>query len=157
MSIEQRRKFLKGFGIFGALAAGAATTHVIVEKHTETKLIPASVPKVDPSMVTMIEEQTPSTLTLSSTYGTIAPPPPPPKEAMRVNSDGTVSMNYTPVTWASPQAGLTLEPNGSLRVLSNNKNFVPGSEKNVLVKMVPGPDGELYLNVNGEWKRVLTA
>ena len=36
-------------------------------------------------------------------------------------------------------------------------NFVPGTEKQQSVKMVPGPDGELYLNINGQWKKVLTA
>lgn len=156
MKTEQRRKFLKGFGVFGALAAGMAATTVVVEKHTETKLLPAELPKVDPNMVALIEEQTPSTLTLSSTYGTIAPPPPP-QERMRFYGDGTVGISGPTWTTTSSAGGLTLEPNGSLRVLSNNKDFIPGTEKNVAVKMVPGPDGELYLNVNGEWKRVLTA
>jgi len=35
-------------------------------------------------------------------------------------------------------------------------NFVPGTEKTMTVHMVPGPDGELYLKINDEWKRVLT-
>ncbi len=35
-------------------------------------------------------------------------------------------------------------------------NFVPGTEKTMKVHLVPGPDGELYLKINDEWKRVLT-
>ena len=51
----------------------------------------------------------------------------------------------------------TSSPNfGSLSINSNTKQFVPGTEKSVSVKMVPGPDGELYINVNGKWKRVIT-
>jgi hypothetical protein len=52
----------------------------------------------------------------------------------------------------------TATPNfGSFSINSGDKKFVPGTEKEVSVKMVPGPDGELYLNVNGTWKKVLTA
>lgn len=35
-------------------------------------------------------------------------------------------------------------------------NFVPGTEKTMKVHLAPGPDGELYLKINDEWKRVLT-
>ena len=34
--------------------------------------------------------------------------------------------------------------------------FVPGTEKTMKVHLAPGPDGELYLKINDEWKRVLT-
>lgn len=155
--VDRRRKFLKGFGVLGALAAGAAATTVVIEKHTETKLIPAKIPKVDPNMVALIEEQTPSILTLTSKYGTVAPPPREPMERMRFNSDGTYSINPSLVSSLSPPyAGLTIQPNGSLHVRGNSTDFVPGTENSVAVKLVAGPDGELYLNVNGEWKRVLT-
>jgi hypothetical protein len=46
---------------------------------------------------------------------------------------------------------------GNIKVGLSGKKFVPGTEKHVDVKLVPGPDGELYLNINGQWKKVLTA
>jgi hypothetical protein len=51
---------------------------------------------------------------------------------------------------------LTIAGDGNIQVGLNTKKFIPGTENQVNVKMVPGPDGELYLNVNGQWKKVLT-
>jgi hypothetical protein len=52
---------------------------------------------------------------------------------------------------------MRIASDGSTTMLLHGKNFVPGTENQQSVKMVPGPDGELYLNINGQWKRVLTA
>ena len=34
--------------------------------------------------------------------------------------------------------------------------YVPGTRKEVAVGMNVGPDGELYLKVNGKWRRIVT-
>ena len=33
-------------------------------------------------------------------------------------------------------------------------NYKPGTEKNVQVKIVPGPDGKLYVKENDTWRRM---
>lgn len=35
-------------------------------------------------------------------------------------------------------------------------SYVPGTMKVAQVGMVAGPDGELYLNINGKWRKVVT-
>jgi hypothetical protein len=34
--------------------------------------------------------------------------------------------------------------------------FVPGTQRHVKVTMTVGPDGELYLNTNDKWRRIVT-
>lgn len=34
--------------------------------------------------------------------------------------------------------------------------YVPGTRKDVNVGMNVGPDGELYLKINGKWRRIVT-
>ena len=49
------------------------------------------------------------------------------------------------------------EPNSSPYVITNGgPKLVPGTETNVRVGMMVGPDGELYIRVKDDWKRVLT-
>lgn len=51
----------------------------------------------------------------------------------------------------------TQTPRGYLTVNSwNGKKVVPGTEKQVTVPMAPGPDGHLYLKINGDWRRIVT-
>lgn len=38
----------------------------------------------------------------------------------------------------------------------NGPKFKPGTEKTQVVKFLPGPDGELYIHTNGQWKKVIT-
>jgi hypothetical protein len=49
-------------------------------------------------------------------------------------------------------------PTNKLNVFSFNQGpeFVPGTEKQIDVTFKPGPDGELYLKVNGKWRKVVT-
>jgi hypothetical protein len=37
-----------------------------------------------------------------------------------------------------------------------NPRFVPGTQKQVAVSMIVGPDGEMYLLTNGKWRRIVT-
>jgi hypothetical protein len=55
------------------------------------------------------------------------------KERMRISSDGN---------WGIPAF--------------HNPQYVPGTENHVVVGMKAGPDGELYLKVNGKWRRIVT-
>ena len=63
MSMNTRRRFLRGAGIFGTIVGGVATGKMIVEKHyQETKYIPApEQPKQD---ISHLAPETPTTLML---------------------------------------------------------------------------------------------
>jgi hypothetical protein len=145
--MTERRKFLKGFGLLGAVVAGYHAPTVMA-KEPEPLPVIDNIPKVDPKIIAQIEKINPSTLSLTQTYGEIEPPKPPPAQPLDsyVISNGGV--------WPNP--GLTLSHDGNMCIGLNQKKFVPGTEKQVDVKLVPGPDGELYLNINGQWKKVLT-
>ena len=41
-------------------------------------------------------------------------------------------------------------------IFSNEKKFIPGTEKQVKIAMNVGPDGEMYLLTNGKWRRIVT-
>ena len=158
-----RRGFVKGFGLFSAVLAGAA---VVRAESAAPQLGNGVVPipnssaiseTVDPAIISLIEEQASNHLQLTHTYGEIAPPPPP-VERMRFGSDGSVLVSNwaTGGSTTTSASFLQINANGGVNIGGNNKQFVPGTENEVSVKMVPGPDGELYLNVNGQWKRILT-
>ena len=133
-------------------ALGAATP-IVIEKIRETQ-VPAPLAGVDPNIIKQIEEICPANVTFCSTYGEIAPPPPPPPP-LSTNSFYTVGSNTA--TYNGYNEVMRIDSSGNLGIGGSSKRFVPGTEKQVSVKMVPGPDGELYINVNGQWKRVLTA
>jgi len=154
-----RRGFVKGFGLFSAVLAGAAVVRAesaapqlgnsVVPVPTSSAVSKA----IDPAIISLIEEQATNHLQLTHTYGEIAPPPPP-VERMRFGSDGSVLVSDW--TTGSSASFLQINANGGVNIGGKNKQFVPGTENEVSVKMVVGPDGELYLNVNGQWKRILT-
>jgi hypothetical protein len=51
----------------------------------------------------------------------------------------------------------TINPTNKLMVFSHQTpEFVPGTVEQVDVSFKPGPDGELYLKVNGKWRKVVT-
>ena len=47
------------------------------------------------------------------------------------------------------------QPN-NYAIFSNEKKFIPGTEKQVKIVMNVGPDGEMYLLTNGKWRRIVT-
>jgi hypothetical protein len=148
--MTERRKFLKGFGLLGAAIAGYHAPEVMAKEPAPLPIID-NTSKVDPKIISQIEEINPSTLSLTQTYGEIEPPKPPPTFAP---SGSYFIMTDSGSSWSNP--GLTLSQDGNINIGLNQKKFVPGTEKQVDVKFVPGPDGELYLNINGQWKKVLT-
>ena len=145
-----RRGFLKGFGLLGAVVAGYHAPTVMA-KQPEPSPVIDNIPKVDPKIIAQIEKINPSTLSLTQTYGEIEPPKPPPTWPTFQRGEYVISGSS-----GGPNPGLTLTHDGNINIGLNQKKFVPGTEKQVDVKLVPGPDGELYLNINGQWKKVLT-
>jgi hypothetical protein len=146
--MKARRSFLKGFGLLGAVVAGAAAP-VVVEAATKEVPVPLPTPKIDKDVLKVLEEQAPPTLTLQATYGEVAPPPPPPTYSGYYMVGGNVGVG-------SSQERMRLCADGSTMMLFNQKKFVPGTEQQQTVSMVPGPDGELYIKIGDTWKRVLT-
>ena len=145
--VKERRNFLKGIGLVGAVVAGYNAPVLAKETKTKPPVI-VETPKVDPKIIQKIEEMDPSSLSLQQVYGEIEPPKPPPN----YTSNG----GFYTITSGVCQPAMTINSNGNVSIGHNGKKFIPGTEKTVDVKLVPGPDGELYLNVNGQWKKVLT-
>lgn len=152
--MTDRRKFLRGVGLFGALAAGAVgvkanSAPVVINNNTH---IHNKTPEVNAAMVAKIEECNPASITFTSKYGEIAPPPPP--RPVSLGKDGSILTfnGATGATWTT----LSVSQMGGLCVNQGQERFIPGTEQEVALKLVPGPDGELYLNINGQWKKVLT-
>ena len=52
--------------------------------------------------------------------------------------------------------GLPDPPSLSSHMFVHEPRYVPGTRKKVAVGMNVGPDGELYLKVNGKWRRIVT-
>ena len=151
-----RRGFVKGFGLFSAVLAGAAVVRAeSAAPQLGNSVVPvptsANVGKaIDPAIISLIEEQASNHLQLTHTYGEIAPPPPPLPSSL----NGSVLVSDW--TTGSSASFLQINANGGVNIGGKNKQFIPGTENEVSVKMVVGPDGELYLKVRDQWKRILT-
>ena len=151
-----RRGFVKGFGLFSAVLAGAAVVRAeSAAPQLGNSVVPvptsANVGKaIDPAIISLIEEQASNHLQLTHTYGEIAPPPPPLPSSL----NGSVLVSDW--TTGSSASFLQINANGGVNIGGKNKQFIPGTENEVSVKMVVGPDGELYLKVKDQWKRILT-
>ena len=130
--MTSRRDFFrggaKGAGLLGAFVAGFAAP-IVIEKTKEIHvktLDPLPAPTVDPQVVEKIKESAPA---------------------------GILELHRT-YGEVAPR-----EPNPSPFVFTSTlggPKLVPGTEKDVRVGMMVGPDGELYVRVKDDWKRVLT-
>jgi len=122
--MDDRRKFLRGVGLFGALAAGAAAVRanaappVVINNHYTT-VTGDEVP--NDYLEKQIESQ--SVLSLRATYGEEMPP---------AKIHGTNDMYIIGIT----------------------PTYKPGTEKQVEVRIVPGPDGKLYVKENDIWRKL---
>ena len=47
-------------------------------------------------------------------------------------------------------------PSLSNYMFVHEPKYVPGTRKEVAVGMNVGPDGEMYLKINGKWRRIVT-
>lgn len=130
---ESKRRFLKNGGLLGAFFAGAATP-IVVERVVEKEL-PKEI--VDFSLAKQLN-QTPN-LTVTASYGEVSPPKP-----------SSSDMVFT----TAGEEKLRISSSGLL--MTGQTTLVPGTVNQVEVSMVPGPDGNLYIKVNDQWKKVLT-
>lgn len=87
-------------------------------------------PKDKPKHLDQMDEG--SNLTIQHTYG----------EKLRLSSDGPLGLGTTTTS--------------NRLCFDHAPQYVPGTQKQVSVGMKPGPDGELYLKVNGKWRKVVT-
>ena len=86
-------------------------------------------------IIDKIKENKEGTLSFHTTYGEQV------EERMRLSSDHTLHLGTT----APSQKLYVYQP-----------NYVPGTAKQVTVDFKPGPDGELYLKINGKWRKIVT-
>ena len=121
-----RRKFFQVLGLGAGVAAGGAVAAASVLPNSENKKI-----------IDKIKENKEGTLSFHTTYGE----PVKYREAMRLDSSGELRLG-------------TVTPSQKLYVYQ--PNYVPGTTKQVSVDFKPGPDGELYLKVNGKWRKIVT-
>lgn len=92
--------------------------------------VAATLPKDKPEHLDQMDEG--SNLTIQHTYG----------EKLRLSSDGPLGLGTTTTS--------------NRLYFDHQPQYVPGTQKQVSVGMKPGPDGELYLKVNGKWRKVVT-
>ena len=127
MSINTRRGFLKGAGIFGTIVGGVAAGKMIVEKHHhETKVIEAPtpvkeeishlVPKTDNTLVITADNSDSKPLSFATSG----------HERMRISSTGELGI------------GVSSPPISSMNT----------------VRLSVGKDDRLWVKVNDEWKRI---
>jgi len=76
-----------------------------------------------------------TSLSIHTTYGEEV------KEQLRLDNSGALHLG-------------TVTPSQKLYVYE--PKYVPGTRKDVNVGLKPGPDGELYLKINGKWRRIVT-
>ena len=89
----------------------------------------------DKKIVDKICKNNGSSLSIHTTYGEEV------KEQMCLDNSGTLHLG-------------TVTPSQKLYVYE--PKYVPGTRKDIIVGLKPGPDGELYLKVNGKWRRIVT-
>ena len=86
-------------------------------------------------VVDEIAKNNSTSLSIHATYGEKV------KEHMRLDNSGTLQLG-------------TITPSQKLYVYE--PTYVPGTRKDIIVGLKPGPDGELYLKVNGKWRKIVT-
>ena len=132
-NVNARRGFLKGFGLLSAVAAGVATSHLANTSTSSAVRDPANpvlVPPVDQALAPL------GLVNLTLTADNTPPPPPPPVtygNGMYLISNGA-SNSYQPI--------LSLGTGNMSDTTKNN------------VKMSVGKDNRLWIEVDGQWRRV---
>ena len=62
----------------------------------------------------------------------------------------TISANYDETAYPKGANG------GTGYISAPQTQFVHGTRKHVTASLTVGPDGEMYLNTNGKWRRIVT-
>ena len=118
----------RNFFKYLGLAGGVATGGVVAA----AAVLPNTENK---EIVDKIDKNKGASLSIHTTYGEEV------KERMRLSSDHTLHLG----TETPSQKLYVYEP-----------NYVSGTRKDVIVGLKPGPDGELYLKINGKWRKIVT-
>ena len=118
----------RNFFKYLGLAGGVATGGVVAA----VAVLPNPENK---EVIDKIKKNKEGTLSFHTTYGEEV------KERMRITSDLDLHLG-------------TETPSQKLYVYQ--PNYMPGTTKQVTVDFKPGPDGELYLKVNGKWRKIVT-
>lgn len=66
-------------------------------------------------------------------------------------------LNTKPVLQLTATYGEEMPPTklyGNMYVIGFGPNYKPGTEKQVSVNIVPGPDGKLYVKENDKWRKI---
>ena len=128
-----RRNFFKYLGLAGGVASGGIVAAAAVLPDNSKK-----------ECIEQIEKNIKNSgysIQFIDTYGEEK------KERVRVSSDG----NWGIATNKDMSYSGTVDT-----YVFHKPQYVPGTENHVVVGMKAGPDGELYLKVNGKWRRIIT-
>lgn len=141
-----RRKFLGQGGIIGAFIGGVASAPIVIEKIKEIRVEP-EIQTIDPTVEAKLDASDSSsvTLQLSRTYGEF--------------EDGEEDMpsNSFLISPQNDVVRMKVPREGPIQVYSNSgKKMKKETMHESSVGIVPGPDGKLYVKINGKWQRVLT-
>jgi hypothetical protein len=118
----------RNFFKYLGLAGGVATGGVVAA----VAVLPNTESK---KIVDEIDKNKGTSLSIHTTYGEEV------KEQLHLDNSGALHLG----TSTPYQKLYVYEP-----------KYVPGTRKDVIVGLKPGPDGELYLKVNGKWRRIVT-
>ena len=127
--MSTRRSFFKYLGLGAGVAAGGVVAAAAVLPDTEKQ-----------NTIKQIQDAGYNgKMMLGATYGKVAPIVPTAKVTRTSSTSGTIE-------FTSPPHNLIYSPT----------NFVEGTRKDVQITLTVGPDGNLYLNQNGKWARIVT-
>ena len=148
--VHARRGFLKGFGLLSAVVAGAATHH-LANTGTSVAVRDPVNPVIEPPVdITHLAPLGKVNLTLSADN---SPPPPPPPITNVQYYPGNIGMDFTPKgsgqTYMFASSGSTM----TQQVLTVGPGTHVQEDKNN-VKMSVGKDNRLWIEVDGQWRRV---
>lgn len=118
----------RNFFKYLGLAGGVATGGIVAA----VAVLPNTESK---KIVDEIGKNNGTTLSIQTTYGEEV------KEQLRLDNSGALHLG-------------TVTPSQYLYV--QETKYVPGTRKDIIVGLKPGPDGELYLKVNGKWRKIVT-
>lgn len=141
---NQRRGFLKGFGLLSAIAAGAATHHLAntgASMAVRDPVDPVLQPPVDISHLAPLGK-----VNLTLTADNAPAPVPPPVY------DTNIGMQFMPKGYGTPTLVFGGPSSTHTQVLSIGSSGVVPDKNNV--KMSVGKDNRLWIEVDGQWRRV---
>lgn len=139
---NHRRGFLKGFGLLSAIAAGAATNH-FANNGTSLAVRDSVDPVLQPPMdISHLAPLGKVNLTLTADN---EPPKPPPIQSTNID------MGFMPKGYSSPIVMMGSSTSTHTVMSVGSGGGVPDKNN---VKMSVGRDNRLWIEVDGQWRRV---